>query len=101
MWNVECGMCSEECSEDVGDEHRGRLLHIIAPCMEQGVECELWSPLKIESLWTPWYWRNRGARNFPRIDTNARGRLFIEGSQEAVQAFFAHYQPRLTDKILG
>lgn len=90
----------------MGDEHRGGLLDVVAAGMEERVEGELGTAGEVVALGTPGYLLSRnggGGRNvflFPRkkafsfhfspINPNTHRGLFIEGSQEAVKAVFAH-----------
>jgi hypothetical protein len=69
--------------------------------MEEWVERKLRAPLEVIALFAPGYsFSLTNGESVFRIHANACWRLFVEGSQEAVKAFFAHHQPRFTDKIL-
>ena len=94
--------------DNVGDEHRGGFLDVVAAGMEEGVEGELGTTGEVEAFGTPgdfflWKLFPLSTFLFPqkfRIDTDAYRGLFVEGSYEAVKAGIAHHQPRLPDEIL-
>ena len=97
-------MKSEECAEDVGDEHGGGFLDVVAAGMEEGIESELGTAGEVEAFWTPRHiaFGESTAGTVPLcsgVEADAYRGLFVEGSHEAVEAIFAHQQPRLTDEI--
>jgi len=89
---------SEECAEDVGDEHRGGFLDVVAAGMEEGIEGELGTTGEVVAFGTPgdfflWKLFPLSTFLFPqkfRIDPDAYRGLFVEGSYEAVESVFAH-----------
>ena len=46
-------MKSEEFAEDVGDEHRGGFLNVVAAGMEEGIEGELGTAGEVVALGAP------------------------------------------------
>ena len=119
------GWCLHCPFNNVGDEHRGGFLDVVAAGMEEGIESELGTTGEVVALGTPgdfvklriengeWrimitffqrVWRGCTLRDScswsilpppstlhpPRIEADARGGLFVEGSYEAVKAGFAH-----------
>ena len=122
------GWCLHCPFNNVGDEHRGGFLDVVAAGVEERIEGELWTTGEVEAFGTPgdfFLWKvERGKWKeitfkcricgrtflfplstflFPqkfRIDSDAYRGLFVEGSYEAVKAGVAHHQPRLPDEIL-
>jgi hypothetical protein len=87
----------------MGDEHRGGLLHIVAPRMEERVESKLWATLQIIAFWTPrhFLFSLTAPRERIGIEAYAHGGILVECLYETVEAFFANHQFRLPYEILG
>jgi len=102
-------------SEDVGDEHRGGLLNVIAAGMEERVEGELRTAWEVIAFRAPRDILHRGdspcvircathtrdSPPVPGIDTDAHRSLLFESSEVAVKALLAHQLPCLKDEFLG
>ena len=65
------------------------------------IEGELRTALEVVALRAPGDLFEFLISHFQRIDADACGSVLVERLHEAVKALFAHYQPRLTDEILG
>ena len=71
-----CGLLNH-IAHHIIDKHRCRLLHIVKPLMQHGVEGEVGSLGQIEAIGAPWHWTfcamhvKSAGFEFERVEANA------------------------------